>query len=65
MQENMEFFKGDRTGFEDLVSLKVKGTLSFLPDLKRTIPSWDIFPPTSVFGFLQKNDSRTDRETFL
>ena len=50
--------KGDRTGFKDLVRSVVKyfekGTLSFLPDLKRTILPRDFFPQTSVFVFLQK-----------
>ena len=31
-----------------------KGTLSFLPDLKRTILPWDFFPQTFVFALLQK-----------
>ena len=33
-----------------------KGTLFFLPDLKRTILPWEFFPQTSVFVFLQIND---------
>ena len=51
------FLKGDRTGFKDLVSLKVllKGNTILLPDLKQTILPQDFFPIR--FCLLTKNDS--------